>query len=49
VAWARAAGEGETRGKTGGTVAPLALAGACRGASSNCGRGMLPRGGFLRG
>jgi hypothetical protein len=49
VAWARAVGETETRGKTGGAAALLAPAGARRCASSARGRGMSPRGGFLRG
>jgi hypothetical protein len=47
VAWARAAVEGPTRGKTEGVVALLAPAGAHHGTSSACGRRKLPRGGFL--
>jgi hypothetical protein len=49
AAWARAVGEGKTRGKTGGAVALLVPAGAHRGASSARSTGMPPRGGFLRG
>jgi hypothetical protein len=49
AAWARAVGKGNTMGKTGGAAALLAPLGARRGASSSRGRGMSPRGGFLRG
>jgi hypothetical protein len=48
VAWARAAGEGETRGKNGRSFLAGA-GGARRGASSARGRGKSSREGFLRG
>jgi hypothetical protein len=49
VAWAQAAGEGETRGQNRGRSRLAGASGAHHGASSAHGKGKPPRGGFLRG
>jgi hypothetical protein len=49
VAWARAAGEGETKGQNRGCSHVAGAGGARRGTSSACGRGMPLCEGFLRG
>jgi hypothetical protein len=49
VAWDQAAGEGPTRGQNRGRSRLAGAGGARCGASSACGRGKPPRGGFLRG
>jgi hypothetical protein len=49
AAWARAAGEGTTRGQNWGRGCLVVTSGARRGTSSARGRRMPLRGGFLRG